>query len=49
MPMSIYPVCRDPERCPDPEAFDGYRFYKLRQAKEQSRYQFAVSDRDGPG
>ncbi|PKY01598.1 cytochrome P450 [Aspergillus campestris IBT 28561] len=46
--MPIYPMCRDPERYPDPETFDGYRFYKLRQIKEEARYQFAASDRDGP-
>ena len=41
-------MCRDPERYPDPDTFDGYRFYKLRQIKEQAGYQFAASDKDGP-
>ncbi|BCR85062.1 uncharacterized protein ACHE_20520A [Aspergillus chevalieri] len=47
--MPISPMCRDPEQYPDPETFDGYRFYKLCQVKEQARCQFAASDRDGPG
>ena len=47
--LPLFPLCRDPKRYPDPLTFKGNRFYDLRQKSDEARFQFATSDRDGPG
>lgn len=40
--MTHYPMMRDPEIFPEPEVFDGLRYFKLRQEKgQEERHQFA--------
>ncbi|KAL1859173.1 hypothetical protein Plec18167_007445 [Paecilomyces lecythidis] len=47
--MPLYETCHDPELYPDPETFDGFRFYNLRQEVDNTnRLQYTSTASDYP-